>query len=129
MLATLDEFGRAAPPAGVWAAAGPVVPPMPVQRRSGKWPALLNRILKASPRCLGCGRKAETGHHVVPVGVDPALELVAANVVPVCVPCHFVLCHAGDWHTYLPDAREELLRHAVAMTAVRRIAAAGPSEV
>lgn len=117
----LDEYGR--PTAGgssVLAHAGPVVPPMPAVARSGKWPALLRETLAAHPTCPGCRRPAETAHHVVPFGADPARELDAANLVAVCVPCHFVLCHGGDWRTYVPGCLALLLaRHLAAVAPIR----------
>jgi hypothetical protein len=111
-MTTLDEYGRPVEPR-LLTAAGSIIPPMPAaaRPRSGKWPAFLKRFLKLNPLCAGCGRKAETGHHVVPFHVDPARELDPDNVVAVCIPDHFVLCHAGSWSLVVPNCREVLAAH------------------
>ncbi len=105
----VDEYGRVElflghPP-------GPVIPVPPRPARSGKWAGFLKKFLADNPECLGCGRKAETGHHVVPFGADEALELDPTNIAPVCVPCHFVVCHDGNWHTYAPNVLADLADH------------------
>ncbi len=118
----LDEYGRpAADHPLMTGRPGPVVPPPPPRPRSGKWPAFLRAFLGANPRCLGCGRPAETGHHVAPFAGDPGRELDPANIVAVCVPCHFVVAHAGDWHTYVPAARAALAGHAASAATARPI--------
>lgn len=116
MNCTVDDYGRliymvspdilAAPPAG------PIVPPMPdIHARSSRWPAFLHELLIKHPACMGCGRKAATGHHEIPFHVDPTKELVESNILTVCVPCHFVICHAGDWRLWVKSARLDLQRH------------------
>lgn len=111
----LDGYGRpvglmAAGPVG--GASGPVIPPPPAARRHPDWPKVLRAFLKANPTCAGCGRRAETGHHVVPVGVDAGKELDPANLAAVCVPCHFVVCHGGNWNSFVPDPATALAVHA-----------------
>ena len=124
ILDLLDEYGRpvGVTPAGAMLAprAGPVIPPMPEHRgRSGKWPRFLRELLAAHPNCRGCGRKAETGHHLVPFHERPDLELEPANVVPVCVPCHFVVCHGSSWNLTIPTAAEDLDYHRKRVDAAR----------
>jgi hypothetical protein len=106
---TLDEYGRLVIQDGQLAGlqavpvGGPVIPPLPdLHPRSSKWPAFLHGLLKRYPNCTGCGRKAVTGHHIIPFHVDPGLELEEMNVALVCLPCHFVLCHAGEWKLTVP---------------------------
>lgn len=105
-----DEYGRMqlSGITGILGRRGPVIPPMPLIARSPQWATVLKRELEANPTCRGCNRPAETAHHVVPVGVDPTRELDPLNLVSVCVPCHFVLCHGGDWNTYVLDPRKLL---------------------
>jgi hypothetical protein len=92
----------------------PVIPPLPEgmnKKRSKDWPKFLYALLLKFPDCLGCGRKAVTGHHDKPFHLFPQLELVEANVVPVCLPCHFVICHGGDWKLWVKDVRPLLASH------------------
>lgn len=117
-----DPWGRLTVPGSMlMGAAGPAVPPMPAARRSPKWPAVLAAFLKANPLCLGCGRRADTAHHETPVGVDASRELDPANLIPVCVPCHFVAAHCGSWNTYDPNPRATLAAHLKRVRAAKRI--------
>lgn len=109
---TMDEYGRPVKTGPdqaivecVEGRSGPVIPPMPegVARASG-WPKVCRDYLSANQLCRGCGRKAETVHHLDPVHEKPELELDPDNFVSVDVPCHFVLCHAGDWRLTVPKA-------------------------
>jgi hypothetical protein len=121
----LDPFGRPYE-AGLMTAPHPVVPPFPTEwalHRSGEWPKFLHNFLKAHPNCMGCNRKAETGHHDKPFHEHPELELDPLNIDPVCVPCHFVLCHAGDWRLIVDDARKRLKRNLLDMKDTRRLVA------
>lgn len=117
----LDEWGRPYE-VGVCMAPGHIVPPMPpsARPRSGKWPAFLHGLLKGSPPCIGCGRPAETGHHIKPFHEHPELELVEDNIALVDVPCHFVLAHAGDWRLTVENCLERLARNLKDMPRIRR---------
>lgn len=89
-----------------------IIPAMPedyMRGRNSQWPTFLRNFLNKHPLCWGCGRKATTGHHIVPYHEDPLLELVESNIAPVDLPCHFVLCHLGNWRLTLP--KRDLLRH------------------
>lgn len=120
----VDDWGVLVEP-GVFGA-GPVIPPLPdVRTRSPKWPAFLKAFLGKNPQCRGCGRKAVTGHHDVPFHVRPELELDEANILPVCLPCHFVLCHSGDWRLWVKTAREDLDGHRPVVEAAEQLASEG----
>lgn len=114
---SIDEYGRLVGdrPLLTGDAAGPIVPPMPAppRPRSPKWPAVLKKFLKLHPTCEGCGRKAETAHHVVPFHVESARELDPTNLVAVCIPCHFCLAHLNCWNLWATTAREDLAYHLV----------------
>lgn len=100
----------------------PIIPPLPPIVRHKDWPKVLAGVLHDTPQCQGCGRKARTGHHEVPVGVDPSLELVISNIIPVCLPCHFVICHLGDWQEYNPKVVKHLkLRSRMVSVKIERI--------
>ena len=90
---------------------GPVIPQKPEEPRSGKWPTFLRNFLAKHKECMGCGRKAQTAHHCKPFHLFPALELDENNVVPVCIPCHFGVCHAGDWKLYVESVKTQLTAH------------------
>lgn len=116
----LDAWGRPFE-YGITEAHGPVVPPMPAsaQPRSSKWPAFLHSLLTGGAKCIGCGRRAETGHHIKPFHEHPELELVESNIALVDVPCHFVLCHAGDWRLTVASCLERLARNLADMQVIR----------
>lgn len=38
--------------------------------------------------CQSCGGPGEHAHHIVPVSVDPGLELELSNGKTLCGPCH-----------------------------------------
>ena len=121
----LDEYGRPHD-ANVMGLIGqhPIIPPLPVEykdSRSWKWAGFLHDLIKANPLCIGCGREAETGHHDKTFHEYPELELVASNIDLVCLPCHFVLCHAGNWRLIVDNARKRLARNLLDMKKVRTL--------
>lgn len=71
--------------------------------RASEWPRKRDQHLKLFPYCVVCGQRAETVHHVVPVGVDPSRELDESNYASVCHYCHFVVGHACNWQKYVPN--------------------------
>lgn len=69
--------------------------------RSGSWPALRDKHLKDNPWCEACGRvKRLTVHHVIPVHVDPSLELDEKNLITLCGVCHLVFGHFFSWRRF-----------------------------
>lgn len=102
--------------------AATIIPPQPLVARSPKWPALRDSILERHPLCAGCGRKATTVHHLTPVNVHPGWELLEANLVSVCQPCHFVIGHAGDWALWVTTAVTDLERHRKVVDKARELA-------
>ena len=92
---------------------------MPPVYRSGKWPAFLKAFLAEHPTCEGCGRKAATGHHVKPFSRFPMMELSESNIAAVCVSCHFVIGHAGEWSLWVRTVREDLANHLVRVKAAQ----------
>lgn len=72
--------------------------------RGSCWQRARAAHLRIEPRCRACGSGDEIEvHHILPYGVDPSLECAADNLVTLCRPCHHVVGHAGNWHTYRPD--------------------------
>lgn len=107
----IDEYGIPLVQGGFFQSISPpIIPPMPIggTPRSSKWAKFLLNLLNKNPKCWGCNKKSQTGHHDKPFHEFPELELEESNIDIVCVPCHFVLCHAGNWKLYVPDARKRL---------------------
>lgn len=118
----IDEYGRPFQPGVVHlliSLSGPIIPPLLDPRRSSKWPKFLHEFLRTNPHCAGCGRKAETGHHNKPFHLFSELELVESNIVPICIPCHFVICHGGNWRLYVGDVWEALAGHKLIVEAAK----------
>ena len=118
----IDPFGRVVAAGSESHTGGhPLIPPPPViTGRSPRWPAFVHQLLRERPLCEGCGRRSETGHHVIPFHVRPDLELDPGNVVPVCPPCPFVVCHGGNWQLYIPTARADLAAHLARVRAAKK---------
>lgn len=76
--------------------------------RSPKWDGWVKRFLRGKA-CLACGqRDGLSGHHVVPFHLRPDLELVEANVVPLCSDrCHIVFGHFNDFRLDNPAVRDD----------------------
>ena len=89
--------------------------------RSSQWPAFLRRFLRGKS-CIACGsRDGLTGHHVVPFHLRPDLELVEANVVPLCADrCHIVHGHFNDFRLDNPTVREDCAEYLKKRTEAQR---------
>ena len=80
-------------------------------RRSSQWPKLRQKWLTEHPECAACGRRDETvtPHHIVPVHVDPSMELEESNLISLCEHptwnCHSKIGHAGNWRDWVPHVR------------------------
>lgn len=84
------------------------------KRRSPQWSALRDNYLGLHPSCEACGYDRDLQvHHVVPVHINPTLELVAANLITLCMgpnECHLRLGHGGGWKHSVASLRSLLLR-------------------
>ena len=79
-------------------------------RRSPKWGPLRASHLRLEGWCRFCGGLVRLQvHHIIPVHVDPALELDPANLITLCENpghnCHLLKGHLGDWSKWNPDIR------------------------
>lgn len=76
------------------------------KRRSPHWAALRDAFLKTHPLCSACGgNKNLQVHHRMPFSVHPELELVASNLITLCMgkyECHDRIGHGDDWRYYNP---------------------------
>lgn len=90
-------------------------------RRSGKWPAVRDAHLKEHPYCEACGRATDLNvHHIVPVHVQPALELEPMNLMTLCERktwnCHLWIGHNGNWRDYRRWPQEAARRARLALS-------------
>ena len=71
----------------------------------------------AGPDCAWCGSRENLNvHHLTPQHLGGGDE--PENLVTMCRRCHFVVAHAGNWKTYVPNMRE-IVRLRRATTAER----------
>jgi hypothetical protein len=79
-----------------------IPPPLRV-KRSSKWPKVRKEFLTSHPHCAICDTvKRVVAHHIIPVHINPELELVKGNLISLCenpktIYCHFTFGHLGDW--------------------------------
>lgn len=85
--------------------------------RSGKWPAVRNKVLEERGVCLACGCTDHTilsVHHIKPFHLFPELELEPTNLVVLCegasLNCHFAFGHLLDWKAYNPEVIKDASR-------------------
>jgi hypothetical protein len=85
------------------------IPPKLSAPRSKEWPAVRAEWIKHQPQCQVCGRtKKLEVHHMIPVHVDPDLELRATNLITLCehpsACCHYIVGHCAlSWLNYDPN--------------------------
>lgn len=73
--------------------------------RHKDWPSIRKKHLDRHPCCAACGSclKPEV-HHIVPVHLDPSLELDLNNLITLCDKyCHFVFGHFMNYRSWNPD--------------------------
>lgn len=85
----------------------------PKVRRSSEWTSVRVQHLKsAEPMCKACGTKKHLEvHHIVPVHVNPLIEIVPENLITLCESmghnCHFIFGHLLDWRSWNVSVRED----------------------
>lgn len=71
--------------------------PVGTTGRSSKWPKLRAEHLSKYPACEACGKSDSLHvHHIVPISVNPKMELDANNLWTLCKYCHFRIGHDPD---------------------------------
>lgn len=80
--------------------------------RSGKWPKLRKKHLESNYYCRACGsRNNLIPHHIIPVHIDPSLELDPNNLITLCEEknfnCHLFFGHLRDWRLYNESVVED----------------------
>ena len=73
--------------------------------RSPKWRHVRQEFLKDHDFCKYCGSRDDLEvHHIVPVHIEPDLELVESNLITLCMTwgkeCHLKHGHLGNWKLY-----------------------------
>jgi 5-methylcytosine-specific restriction endonuclease McrA len=77
--------------------------------RSNRWPALRKQHIEKQPCCMACGscKKPEV-HHIVPVHLNPDLELDPENLITLCDKyCHFIFGHLMDYKSWNVDVVDD----------------------
>jgi 5-methylcytosine-specific restriction endonuclease McrA len=72
--------------------------------RSSLWHHIREIHIKSHECCAACGgTKMLQVHHIVPVHIDPSLELDLNNLITLCMgpkECHLNVGHKGSWRDY-----------------------------
>ncbi len=93
--------------------AGTALPPKPPQARSPEWGRIRGDWLRRNGSCTACGGKEFLEvHHVIPISVDPGLELNLLNLITLCEKparcCHLTFGHCYSWNTWNPKVVEDV---------------------
>lgn len=88
------------------------IPPKLKLPRSPEWSKLRNQFLKEFPQCNACGSKKYLEvHHIIPVHLNPSLELQEHNLITLCESkgfnCHFFHGHSLSWVAYNPNVIDD----------------------
>jgi 5-methylcytosine-specific restriction endonuclease McrA len=77
--------------------------------RSGKWPAVRQRFIKAHPCCEACGSLQDLNvHHIFSFHDHPELELDPDNLITLCRKHHFLMGHSSRWATTNKNCQKEV---------------------
>lgn len=77
--------------------------------RSGKWPAVRQRFIKAHPCCEACGSLQDLNvHHIFSFHDHPELELDPDNLITLCRKHHFLMGHSNSWATTNKNCQKEV---------------------
>lgn len=73
--------------------------------RSSLWGSIRKEFLSKNNQCAVCGRKKDLEvHHIIPVHVDPSLELDKDNLITLCAnSCHILFGHLMDFKSWNPN--------------------------
>ena len=87
----------------------------PACRRSSRWRAVARAHIAQHPTCACCGAPDDlVAHHIVPVHVDPALELEPDNLITLCegdtLNCHCWCGHLGNFRSWNASVARDAAR-------------------
>lgn len=79
--------------------------------RSPKWRTVRKKFLLEHNKCEACGTTKDLEiHHIVPVHIDPTLELEESNLITLCSKsCHLLFGHFMDWKSHNPQVEKDCL--------------------
>jgi len=70
-------------------------------KRSGKWYSIRKSFLENNPQCAFCTKTKDLQvHHIIPVHINPELELDISNFMTLCSHDHFTIGHFCNWSSY-----------------------------
>jgi 5-methylcytosine-specific restriction protein A len=73
-------------------------------KRSPKWRKLEGEFSKIHKDCKFCGSKKKLQvHHMKPFHLYPELELEVSNLIMLCLRCHLLFGHLGNFRSYNPE--------------------------
>jgi len=80
--------------------------------RSPAWARVRREFLQDFPKCSACGGAAHVeAHHIQPFHLRPDLELVRANLIPLCLAkgqlCHLTIGHGDDFRLWNPNVVQD----------------------
>lgn len=77
--------------------------------RSPKWSSVRKSHLDSQNSCQFCGNSKNLEvHHIVPVHVDPTLELEKSNLITLCDKnCHLLIGHLMNYKSWNPNVIQE----------------------
>lgn len=89
------------------------------RRRHKDWPKVLKVFfsIPGNRVCAACGHNRHVeAHHIIPFDESPELELIIANLIPLCddpkrgLRCHLREGHLGDYRIANPSVRADVER-------------------
>lgn len=76
-------------------------------QRSSQWATVRAAHLEREPVCVACGGDNDIQvHHVIPIGVNPSLELDPGNLITLCRRDHLTFGHFGNFERHNPRVRQ-----------------------
>lgn len=79
--------------------------------RSPKWSQIRKKHLDTQNKCQFCGNSKNLEvHHIVPVHINPELELDRGNLITLCDKnCHLLIGHFMNYKSYNPNVVDECM--------------------
>lgn len=70
--------------------------------RSPRWKKIRKDFLAQNKACAACGSSKDLeAHHIIPVHIDPSLELDSNNLIVLCSKsCHLLIGHLMDFRSW-----------------------------
>lgn len=77
--------------------------------RSPLWRKVRSQIIKECGQCSACGTTSGLEvHHIVPVHINPSLELDMENLIVLCSrSCHLLIGHLMDYKSWNTNVVED----------------------